>query len=179
LPFTAHGLDSGNRNNGTRVTTHMEFVGDYRFNASAAEVWQALNDPAVLKATIPGCETMTRVSPTHYAGHVAYKVSVITLAFDGKITLSELNPPTSYRISVEAHGTIAGSASGSAQVKLVDLPGGAVLHYTAETALGGRLAKFGAKLMHGTATRYADKFFARFAEAMEHRNSTTERLPPG
>jgi carbon monoxide dehydrogenase subunit G len=156
----------------------MEFVGDYRFKASAAEVWQALNDPAVLKATIPGCETMTRVTPTDFAGHVAYKVSVITLAFDGKITLSELDPPTSYRISVEAHGKFAGSAAGTAKVRLVDLPNGSHIHYEASTEIGGRLATLGAKLMQGTATRYADKFFVRFAEAMAQRTKEVDSPPP-
>jgi carbon monoxide dehydrogenase subunit G len=148
----------------------MEFVGDYRFDASAMEVWLALNDPEVLKRTIPGCESMARVTPTDYAGHLKVKLGPISAAFDGKIALSELNPPTSYRISVEAHGAIAGSATGSARVRLVDLPGGALLHYEAETEIGGRLARLGAKLMHGTATRYADKFFARFAKAMAERN---------
>jgi uncharacterized protein len=163
----------------------MEFIGEYRFNTSAQDVWLALNDPEVLKRTIPGCDAMERITPTDYAGHLKVDLGLFNAGFNGTIKLSELDPPTSYRISVEAHGTLAGSASGSAQVKLIDLPGGAVLHYTAETALGGRLAKFGAKLMHGTATRYADKFFARFAEAMEHRNvaeqpgAVTERLPPG
>jgi carbon monoxide dehydrogenase subunit G len=155
----------------------MEFVGDYRFNASALEVWQALNDPAVLKATIPGCETMTRVTPTHYAGHVSYKVSVITLAFDGKITLSELEPPTSYRISVEAHGKFAGTAAGTAKVRLVDIPDGSHIHYEASTEIGGRLATLGSKLMQGTATRYADKFFVRFAEAMAARSKEIDSLP--
>lgn len=139
----------------------------------------ALNDPEVLKLTIPGCEVMHRISPTDYAGHLKVKLGPISAAFDGKIKLSELDPPTSYRISVEAHGAIAGSAAGSARVRLVDLPGGSLLHYDAETAIGGRLAAFGAKLMHGTATRYADKFFTRFAAAMEERASVVERLPPG
>ncbi len=157
----------------------MEFVGDYRFTASAREVWIALNDPEVLKRTIPGCEVMERVTPTEYAGHLKVRLGPISAAFDGRITLSELNPPTSYRISVEAHGKIAGTAAGSARVRLVDLPTGAHLHYEAESRIGGRLAQFGAKLMHGTATRYAEKFFARFAQAMEERAAIVEQLPPG
>jgi carbon monoxide dehydrogenase subunit G len=155
----------------------MEFVGDYRFNASALAVWHALNDPDVLKATIPGCETMTRVTPTHYAGQVSYKVSVLTLAFDGKITLSELEPPTSYRISVEAHGRLAGTAGGTAKVRLVDTAQGSHLHYEASTEIGGRLATLGARLMHGTATKYAEKFFARFAEAMAGRKKEIDSPP--
>jgi carbon monoxide dehydrogenase subunit G len=157
----------------------MEFIGEYRFSASAMEVWLALNDPEVLKRTIPGCDAMERLTPTDYAGHLKVDLGLFNAGFSGTIRLSELDPPTNYRISVEAHGALAGSVTGSAKVRLVDLPDGAVLHYTAETALGGRLAKFGVKLMHGTATRYADKFFARFATAMEQRNGTTERLPPG
>jgi carbon monoxide dehydrogenase subunit G len=157
----------------------MEFVGDHRFSASAMEVWLALNDPEVLKRTIPGCEVMERVTPTDYAGHLKISLGILTAAFDGKITLSELNPPTSYRISVEAHGPIAGSAKGSARVRLVDHEGGAVLHYEAESEIGGRLAVLGAKLMHGTATRYAEKFFARFTKAMEERSAEMARLARG
>ena len=156
----------------------MEFVGDYRFAVSAIEVWSALNDPEVLKRTIPGCDVMERITPTDYAGHLKVKLGPISAAFDGKITLSELDPPTSYRISVEAHGKIAGTAAGSAHVRLVDLPTGAHLHYEAESQIGGRLAQMGIKLMHGTATRYADKFFARFAKAIEERAEIIAQPPP-
>jgi hypothetical protein len=143
------------------------------------DVWLALNDPEVLMRTIPGCDAMERVTPTDYAGHLKVDLGLLKAGFSGKIFLSELDPPTSYRISVEAHGAIAGSASGSARVRLIDLPHGAVLHYEAETAIGGRLATLGVKLMHGTATRYADKFFARFAKAMDERAQRVEQLPPG
>lgn len=157
----------------------MEFIGEYRFNASAMDVWLALNDTEVLKRTIPGCDVMEQVTPTDYAGHLKVDLGLFNAGFNGTIKLTELDPPTSYRISVEAHGAIAGSASGSAKVRLIDLPGGALLHYEAETAIGGRLAKLGIKLVHGTATRYADKFFARFAKAMDERSQLVEQLPPG
>ena len=157
----------------------MEFVGEYRFNASAMEVWLALNDPEVLMRTIPGCDVMERITPTDYAGHLKVDLGLFKAGFSGTIKLSELDPPTNYRISVEVHGAVAGSASGSAKVRLIDLPGGAILHYKAETAIGGRLAKLGVKLMHGTATRYADKFFARFAKAMDERGRQVGQLPPG
>jgi carbon monoxide dehydrogenase subunit G len=155
----------------------MEFVGDHRFSVSAMEVWLALNDTEVLKRTIPGCEVMEQISPTQYAGHLKINLGLLTAAFDGRIALSELNPPTSYRIAVEAHGAIAGSATGSARVRLKDVEGGSILHYEAETEIGGRLAKLGVKLMHGTAIRYAEKFFARFTKAMEERRAEFERLP--
>jgi carbon monoxide dehydrogenase subunit G len=148
----------------------MDFIGEYRFNASALEVWEALNDPEVLRRTIPGCDVMDRITPTDFAGHLKVKVGPLHATFSGKITLSELDPPHRYRISVEARAPIAGSAAGSAAVQLADHPEGALLYYQAETEIGGRLASFGAKLMHGAATKYADKFFARFAAAMEERN---------
>jgi carbon monoxide dehydrogenase subunit G len=161
----------------------MEFIGEYRFAASAEDVWVALNDPEVLKQTIPGCDVMERITPTDFAGHLKVDLGLFNAGFSGTIKLSELDPPTSYRITVAAQAMLVGSASGSAKVRLIDEPAGAVLYYQAETALGGRLAKLGAKLMHGTATRYADKFFARFAVAMAQRNTAgsgvIERLPPG
>ena len=155
----------------------MEFIGEYRFSASAADVWLALNDCEVLKQTIPGCTAMARITDTDYAGRVAVKLGPMTAGFDGKIMLSELEPPYRYRITVEAHGAIAGTASGSAQVRLTDIEGGSILHYDATTAIGGRLANIGMKLVHGTATRYADKFFARFAKAMEDRTARTQPEP--
>src|ERR1700761_799479 len=115
----------------------MEFIGEYRFNGSAPDVWLALNDTEVLKATIPGCDAMERITPTDYAGHLKVDLGLIKAGFGGTIKLSELDPPASYRISVAAEAPIAGSASGSAKVRLVDLPDGSLLHYTAETALGG------------------------------------------
>jgi carbon monoxide dehydrogenase subunit G len=157
----------------------MEFIGEYRFKVSAMEVWLALNDTEVLKSTIPGCDVMERITPTHYAGHLDVDLGLFKAGFNGRIALSELDPPASYRISVEAHGKIAGTASGSARVRLVDLPDGSLLHYKAETAIGGRLAKLGIKLIHGTATKYADKFFARFTKAMDERARRMEQLPPG
>jgi carbon monoxide dehydrogenase subunit G len=123
----------------------------------------------VLKRTIPGCESMARLTATEFAGHVTISLGPLNAGFDGRISLSELNPPLSYRISAEAHGSIAGSAAGSARVRLIDIQGGSILHYEAETEIGGRLATIGAKFVRGTATRYADKFFARFAKAMEER----------
>jgi carbon monoxide dehydrogenase subunit G len=152
----------------------MEFVGQYRFNASALEVWTALNDPEVLRRTIPGCDVMERVTPTDFAGHLVYRIGPLNAGFTGRITLSELDPPHRYRISVEAHGRFAGTAAGSAAVQLADLPEGALLHYQAKTEIGGRLASFGSRLMHGTATKYADKFFNRFAAAMEERDAALE-----
>jgi carbon monoxide dehydrogenase subunit G len=147
----------------------MKFVGEYRFVVSAEEVWRALNDTEVLRRTIPGCDKVERITPTEYAAHVSIKLGPISAAFDGKILLSDLDPPARYRISAEAHGSIAGSAAGSANVRLTDLEGGAMLRYEAETEIGGRLATIGQKFVRGTATRYADKFFARFARAMEER----------
>src|ERR1700744_3074697 len=123
----------------------MEFIGEYRFDASASDVWLALKDPEVLKQTIPGCDQMQRITPIDYAGHLKVDLGLFNAGFRGTIRLSELDPPTSYRITVAAHGALAGSASGSAKVRLVDLPDGAVLHYEAETTIGGRLAKLGVK----------------------------------
>jgi carbon monoxide dehydrogenase subunit G len=157
----------------------MEFIGEYRFNASALDVWLALNDTEVLKRTIPGCDVMERITPTDYAGHLKVDLGLFNAGFKGTIKLSELDPPTRYRITVEAHAPIAGTASGSAKVLLTDLPEGALLYYEAQTAIGGRLAKLGVKLMHGTATRYADKFFARFAQAMDERAAEMRSLPAG
>src|SRR3569833_3663504 len=109
----------------------MEIIGEYRFNASALVVWLVLNDPEVLKQTIPGCDRMDRITPTDYAGHLKVDLGLFNAGFSGTIKLSELNPPTNYRITVAASATLVGTASGSAKVRLLAEPAGAVQYYPA------------------------------------------------
>ena len=146
----------------------MEFSGDYRFEQSAQRIWAALNDPVVLKQTIPGCEEIERLSGSEFAAVIKIAVGPMKLRFSGRISLSDLDPPWRYTISCAGSGGLAGLAKGTARVTMSPylhhpLGHGTILRYHTEVALSGMIATLAEKLLHGTASRLADDFVARFA----------------
>lgn len=133
--------------------------------AAPEAVWAALNDPAVLKDCLPGCETLERVSDTELRSTVAAKVGPVSARFSGKVQIVDPVPPQSYTLRFEGQGGAAGFARGEAQVALAPAAGGATtLSYTAKAQVGGKLAQVGSRLIDGVAAKMADDFFARFAE---------------
>jgi carbon monoxide dehydrogenase subunit G len=142
----------------------MDMSGERLIAASRETVWQALNDPAVLKACIPGCETIDKLSDTEMTATVSAKIGPISSRFNGKVTLADLDPPTSYTISGEGQGGVAGFARGGAKVQLSDVPGGTALHYQVNAQIGGKMAQLGARLIDSVAKSYAETFFTRFSE---------------
>lgn len=141
----------------------MDMTGEYRIAAPRDKVWLALNDPAILKQCIPGCEALEKVSETEMNGKVTAKVGPVTARFGGKVMLSDLDPPNSYKISGEGTGGPAGFAKGGAIVSLKDDGEGTVLSYKVDANVGGKLAQIGSRLIDGTARKMADEFFAKFA----------------
>jgi uncharacterized protein len=141
----------------------MDMTGEYRIPAPREQVWAALNDPAILKASLPGCESLERVSDHEFTATVATKVGPVRAKFNGQVTLSDLQPPESYRISGEGKGGAAGFAKGGADVRLTE-EGAAmtVLSYTARADVGGKLAQLGSRLIDATAKKMADDFFENF-----------------
>jgi hypothetical protein len=142
----------------------MDMTGEYRIAAPRQKVWEALNDPDILKQCIPGCETINKLSPTEMTATVRAKVGPVSARFGGKVTLSDLDPPNGYRISGEGTGGPAGFAKGGATVKLVDDGAGTTLSYSVEANVGGKLAQIGSRLIDATARQMAENFFAKFAE---------------
>jgi len=142
----------------------MEMTGEYRIPAPRQKVWEALNDPEVLKASIPGCEDLQKTSDTEMTAKVATKVGPVSAKFSGKVTLSDINPPQSYKISGEGQGGVAGFAKGGAEVTLEEDGGETVLRYTATAQVGGKLAQIGSRLIDSTAKKMADQFFGKFAQ---------------
>jgi carbon monoxide dehydrogenase subunit G len=141
----------------------MDMTGEYRIPAPREQVWAALNDPEILKASLPGCETLERVSDHEFAATVAAKVGPVRAKFNGQVTLSDLNPPESYKISGEGKGGAAGFAKGGAEVRLVEESAAVtVLSYTAKADVGGKLAQLGSRLIDATAKKMADEFFENF-----------------
>jgi carbon monoxide dehydrogenase subunit G len=154
---------AGFEKNETEART-MDMTGEYRIAAPRQKVWEALNDPDILKQCIPGCEKIDKLSPTEMTATVRAKVGPVSARFGGKVTLSDLDPPNGYRISGEGTGGPAGFAKGGATVKLADDGDGTKLSYVVEANVGGKLAQIGSRLIDATARQMAENFFAKFAE---------------
>ncbi|MEO8319354.1 MAG: carbon monoxide dehydrogenase subunit G [Bradyrhizobium sp.] len=145
----------------------MQMSDSQRIPASKEKVWAALNDPAILKQCIPGCEALDMSSPTEMTATVVFRVGPVKATFGGKVTLSDLDPPTSYRISGEGSGGVAGFAKGGATVRLeAEGADTTVLHYDVDAQIGGKLAQLGSRLIDSTARKLAGQFFASFGEVV-------------
>ena len=145
----------------------MQMQGERSIDASRADVWAALNDPEVLKACIPGCETLEKTSPTTFEATVMQKVGPVKARFKGSVELSDIVETEGYTITGEGKGGAAGFAKGGATVRLADDGQGTLLTYQAEAKVGGKLAQLGSRLIDGFARKMADDFFTRFQQAVE------------
>ena len=150
----------------------MDMTGEYRIPAPRQRVWEALNDPEILKAAIPGCEELNKLSDNELEARVKAKVGPVSATFTGKVTLNDLNPPESYRIAGEGKGGAAGFAKGGAEVNLAEDGADTILRYNAKADVGGKLAQIGSRLIQGTAKKMADDFFGKFST---HRRATSTR----
>jgi uncharacterized protein len=144
----------------------MTMTGEYQLPAPQQTVWEKLNDPAVLKACIPGCESLDKTSDGGFAAVATIKIGPVKAKFKGAVTLSDLDPPNGYKISGQGEGGVAGFAKGGATVKLAPKDGGTLLSYAVEAQIGGKLAQLGQRLINGAAKKIADDFFANFAKAV-------------
>lgn len=142
----------------------MDMNGSYEIPAPRETVWAALNDVEILKACIPGCESITKHSDTELEATVAAKVGPVKAKFTGAVTLSDLDPPNGYTISGEGKGGAAGFAKGGAKVRLNDNGAGTVLEYEVNASVGGKLAQIGSRLIDSTAKKMADQFFSQFSD---------------
>ncbi|MGP0088432.1 MAG: SRPBCC family protein [Xanthobacteraceae bacterium] len=144
----------------------MTMTGEQQLPAARETVWAKLNDPEVLKACIPGCETLEKLSDTEFQAVAVIKIGPVKATFKGKVTLSDLDPPNGYRISGQGDGGVAGFAKGGATVALVPKDSDTLLSYNVEAQIGGKLAQLGQRLVNGAAKKMADDFFQRFAAAV-------------
>ncbi|SDR18566.1 carbon monoxide dehydrogenase subunit G [Pseudovibrio sp. Tun.PSC04-5.I4] len=138
----------------------MEMSGEQLISASREKVWEALNDPELLKKCIPGCDSLEKISDTEMTATVTAKVGPVKAKFKGEVTLSDLNPPNSYKISGEGKGGVAGFAKGSADVTLSESGDGTLLNYQVNAKVGGKLAQLGNRLIDSTAKKLAGEFFS-------------------
>jgi len=144
----------------------MTMTGEVQLPAPKDVVWAKLNDAEVLKACIPGCEELVKLSDTEMTAVAVSKIGPVKARFKGNVHLTDLDPPNGYKISGEGDGGVAGFAKGGATVKLTDKDGGTLLTYDVEAQIGGKLAQLGQRLVNGAAKKVADDFFANFAKAV-------------
>ncbi|TPM28143.1 carbon monoxide dehydrogenase subunit G [Mesorhizobium sp. B2-3-4] len=139
--------------------------GEEHIAAPVQKVWEALNDPEILKRAIPGCQSLEMSSPTEMAATVVLKIGPIKATFKGEVTLKNLKPPHAYTIQGEGKGGIAGFAKGGADVTLTeDGPDATILKYAARAEVGGKIAQLGSRLIESTSKKLAGQFFSTFGE---------------
>ena len=149
----------------------MTMNGEYQLAVPRETVWEKLNDAETLKACIPGCEQLDKLSDTEMQAVAVVKIGPVKAKFKGKVTLSDLAPPNGYKISGQGDGGIAGFATGGATVKLEPKDGGTLLSYAVEAQIGGKLAQLGQRLVNGAAKKVADDFFQNFAAAVSPKSA--------
>ena len=149
----------------------MEMTGEQLIHASQAATWEALNDPQILKACIPGCESIEKTADNEYTVQMTARVGPVSAKFKGRMTLSNIQAPNSYSIAFEGQGGVAGFAKGGADVSLAPAGDDTKLSYTAKANVGGKLAQIGSRLVDAAANKVAGEFFTAFNEKIsETRN---------
>ena len=151
----------------------MKLSGSYQINLEKQKVWEALNDPEILKQAIPGCDEFTKNSDTEFTAKATNKIGPFNASFIGDIELNNLNPPNSYKISGSGNSPV-GFASGEANVKLEEHQNGTKLTYEVEANVGGKIAQVGSRLIDMTAKKMADIFFKKFSEVISKETITSK-----
>lgn len=156
----------------------MEFSGEYRLPVGQQRVWEALNDPVVLQASIAGCKQLDKLSDTEFSAVVTSKVGPISVTFRGAVELSDLDAPHGYTLTGRGQGGAAGFARMTARITL-EKAGDyeTLLRYTAEAEIGGKLASVGSRLVQSVAKKSADDFFAAFSRQLTGQSSPAIALP--
>lgn len=152
----------------------MEMQGSRTLAVSQQQAWDGLNDPEVLKASIPGCEKVERTGDHSFDVGVAVKVGPVAARFKGKITLADIRPPESYALTFDGQGGAAGFGKGTAQVRLAPQGPGCELSYSVKAQVGGKIAQVGQRLIDGVARSMAEDFFKRFEAEMQRRHPTAQ-----
>jgi carbon monoxide dehydrogenase subunit G len=140
----------------------MEMTGEQLIPASIKATWDALNDPEILKACVPGCESIDKVTENEYQVLMTARVGPVSAKFKGKLALSDLNPPNSYSIAFEGQGGVAGFGKGGAQVSLAPEGAATKLSYSVKASVGGKIAQIGSRLVDMAAKKLAEDFFQAF-----------------
>jgi carbon monoxide dehydrogenase subunit G len=155
----------------------MDMQGQRILHVTQAQAWDALNDPAILKSCIPGCDKFELSEANVYNVGVAIKIGPVSAKFTGKVTLSDIQAPNSYALNFEAQGGVAGFGKGESRVSLHPHAEGCELQYTVHSTVGGKLAQLGQRLIDGAAKSLAEDFFKRFDEALQAKYPAVDAEP--
>ncbi|MEH2482310.1 carbon monoxide dehydrogenase subunit G [Nitrobacteraceae bacterium AZCC 2146] len=150
----------------------MIMDGNVRLDAPRSHVWAELNNPEVLKACVPGCEDLQKISENEFRATAKLKVGPVSARFKGRVILSDFDPPQSYKISGEGEGGIAGFAKGNATVRLEEDGASTLLFYRVDAQIGGKVAQLGQRLIDGAAKKVAEEFFAKFARIVQSESTS-------
>lgn len=145
----------------------MDITGEYRIAADRERVWEALNDPEMLKKCIPGCESLDRVSDTELKARVTAAIGPVRSTFNTRLTIENPNPPSSYTLVGNSKAGAAGFGKGHADVSLQELDGATLLRYSADFKVGGKLAQVGSRLVVGATKKTADEFFGNLSRELD------------
>lgn len=148
----------------------MELKDEIRITAPRDEVYEALNNPDILKECIPGCEELIKHSDTELEAKVVLKIGPVKAKFGGNVLLDPSQAPGKFSLTGEGNGGIAGFAKGGADVELEDVGGETVLRYEAKADVGGKIAQLGSRLIKSTSEKLAKQFFEKFSEAVSGPN---------
>ncbi|MBC7180938.1 MAG: carbon monoxide dehydrogenase subunit G [Roseovarius sp.] len=144
----------------------MDLADEITLNAPKSRVYAALNDPEILRQSIPGCEELIKHSDTELEARVVLKIGPVKARFTGTVTLDTSGAPDVFSLTGQGNGGAAGHAKGGADVTLTEEEGVTTLRYTARAEIGGKLAQLGSRLIQSTAKKLAAQFFANFQEVV-------------
>lgn len=156
----------------------MKMTGSQRIAAPKQRVWQALNDPEILRRAIPGCQSLEKESDERFRAAVLIKIGPMDARFAGAVTLTDLNPPNACKIVGEGQAGPAGFAKGHANVTLTEEAGATVVAYDVDAQVGGRLAQLGGPIIDATAKQIAGAFFKRFGDIVAPPPEAASVTPP-
>lgn len=150
----------------------MDMQGSRELGVSQQIAWDALNNPEVLKACIPGCTKVEATGDNAFDMAMALKIGPVSAKFTGLIQLTAIDAPNSYKLQFEGQGGPAGFGKGSSHVTLSPSGAGTLLSYTVNASVGGKVAQLGQRLIDGVAGKMADDFFKRFENYLEEHHGS-------
>lgn len=147
-------------------SNHMEILGSQTIPATQEQVWDALNNPDVLKKCLPGCESVEQTSPDLFKVKITTAIGPLKAKFSGTLQVTEAKPPESCVLIFEGQGGAVGFGKGSSSVTLKTVPDGTELSYSAKAHVGGKLAQIGSRLIDSVAKKMSDDFFKAFNQEL-------------
>ncbi|WP_309684159.1 carbon monoxide dehydrogenase subunit G [Polaromonas sp.] len=155
----------------------MELQGSVTIPATPQQVWQALNNPEILRQCIPGCEEVAQISPEEMHARVLLRMGPVRARFAGKVKMTDIRPMQGYTLNFEGSGGSAGFAKGSSVITLTPSGDATQLDYTAQATVAGKLGQIGGRLIDASSKQLADKFFVNLRTVLTGDHGAPETVP--